>query len=82
MTNGEKKTLSDLYLKFNNYVKKDMEWKLAFENKLAPILKEREDSDIVKKWWKTVFHFIAVIVGFLVSVSILIHYILAPSLKK
>ena len=82
MTQLERQTLEKLNNRLDEYIKADLIWKKEFKNKLDPLIKERNDKTIIQQWWKMAFHVLATIIGFLVSVGLLLHYIVAPLLTK
>lgn len=78
MTRTEQITIQKLSQKLNAYITEDNKWKKKMEEDLAPILKERNNSKIIKEWWRTSFHIIAGVITFIISIGVVIHYIVEP----
>src|SRR6266571_6509921 len=67
---------------FKKWMDNSDKWKTEIEGQISPIIKERNDYTVVKQWWKHIFHVIAVIIGFIISISVLIHEATAFFVKK
>ncbi len=89
MTGREKITLEKLVHRFDCFMAEDQRWKdnsdiwkNNIEEKINPLLQVKNDYEVIKKWWQTVFHIIVAILGIIISIGVIIHDIMPFFVKN